>query len=67
MYNTQMKASPMQHIWLVQVVLKLVCVIAGEAASRLQVQQSSGSMAGQLAVIYGCSCLQPGYPRCVPA
>ena len=46
MYRTQMKASPVQHIWLIQIVLELICVVAGEAASRLQVQQSSGSMAG---------------------
>ena len=61
------RAIPMQHFRLVKVVVKLVCVIAGEAASRLQVQQSPGSMAGQLTVIYGGSCLQPGHPRCLPA
>lgn len=57
----------MQHLRLVKVVVKLVCVIAGEAASRLQVQQCSGSMAGELTIIYGGSCLQPRHPRCLPA
>lgn len=47
----------MQHLRLVQVVLKLVCVVAGEAACRLQVQQGPGSVAGQLAVINARSSL----------
>lgn len=57
----------MQHLRLVEVVLKLVCVDAGEAAGRLQVQQGPSSMTGQLAVIYGGSCLEPGHPCCMPA